>query len=45
MDDYRNTSTFLCLGFVNYRSSYGDFPMSIEWKLQEPAPAHLLRPV
>lgn len=45
MDDYRNTSTFLCLGFVNYRSSYGDFPMSIEWELQEPAPAHLLRPV
>lgn len=45
MDDYRNTSTFLCLGFVNYRSSYGDFPMSIKWELQEPAPAHLLRPV
>ena len=45
MDDYRNTSTFLCLGFANYRSSYGDFPMSIEWELQEAAPAHLLRPV
>lgn len=45
MDDYRNTSTFLCLGFANYRSSYGDFPMSIQWELQEPAPAHLLRPV
>lgn len=45
MDDYRNTSTFLCLGFVNYRSSYGDFPMSIKWELQEPAPAHLLKSI
>jgi hypothetical protein len=35
-DGYGNTAAFYCFGFVDYICSYGDKPMSIEWKLQQP---------
>lgn len=30
------TSSYYCLGEVEYRSSRGDFPMNIEWNLKTP---------
>jgi len=36
-DGYGNTSPFTCFGLVDYISSEGDFPMNINWKLQQPA--------
>ncbi len=35
-DGYGNTAPFYCFGFVDYIRSYGDKPMSIEWRLQQP---------
>lgn len=42
-DGFGNTSPFHCFGFVDYISSYDDFPMNVTWKLQEPAMAQYLK--
>jgi len=34
--DAFGTCPFYCFGLVDYVSSHGDFPMSIEWKLRNP---------
>ena len=44
-DGFGNTSPFYCFGFVNYISSYGDYPMSIEWELNEPIMPYFLNVV
>lgn len=44
-DGYRNTCPFYCLGLIDYIRSYGDFPMNIEWKLQEPALPQFIKAV
>jgi len=36
-DGYGNTCPFYCFGLVDYLSSSGDYPMSIEWRLQQKA--------
>jgi hypothetical protein len=36
-DGYGNTSPFHCLGLIDYITSYGDYPMDVEWTLREPA--------
>lgn len=36
-DGYGNTCPFTCFGLVDYISSEGDFPMNINWRLQQPA--------
>lgn len=36
-DAFGNTMPFHCFGFIDYIDSHDDYPMSIEWRLQEPA--------
>ena len=35
-DGFGNTCPFICFGLVDYISSTGDKPMSINWKMQQP---------
>lgn len=35
-DGYGNTCPFHCFGLVDYIDSYGDRPMSINWKMHQP---------
>jgi superfamily II DNA or RNA helicase len=44
-DGFGNTLPFHCMGFVDYLSSHGDFPMNITWKLQKPAMPQYLKVV
>ena len=44
-DDFGNTAPFHCFGFIDYVSSYGDFPMNITWKLEEPAMPYYLKTI
>jgi len=44
-DGYGNTCPFTCFGLVDYISSYGDYPMSINWKLQHKALPQFLKAV
>lgn len=44
-DGYGNTEAFYCFGFVDYIRSYGDKPMSIEWRLQEPVLPQFIKAV
>lgn len=44
-DGFNNTCPFHCFGLVDYIRSYGDFPMNIEWKLQEPIMPQYLKSV
>lgn len=44
-DGFGNTCPFHCFGLVDYIRSYGDFPMNIEWKLQEPIMPQYLKSV
>lgn len=36
-DAFGNTCPYYCMGQVDYISSYGNYPMNIEWQLQKPA--------
>ncbi len=40
-DEYGFTMSYVFLGEANYVKSHGEKPMNIEWKLEEPMPAHL----
>lgn len=44
-DGFGNTCPFHCFGLVDYVRSYGDCPMNIEWKLQEPVMPQYLKSV
>lgn len=44
-DGYGNTCPFLCFGLVDYISSEGDFPMNINWRLQQPALPEFIKAV
>lgn len=44
-DGFGNTCPFHCFGLVDYIRSYGDCPMNIEWKLQEPIMPQYLKSV
>jgi superfamily II DNA or RNA helicase/HKD family nuclease len=44
-DGYGNTLPFYCFGFVDYISSRGDKPMSIEWELQQPIMPQFLKAI
>lgn len=36
-DGFGNTMPYYCMGLVDYIRSTGNFPMNIEWQMQEPA--------
>lgn len=44
-DGFGNTCPFHCFGLVDYIRSYGDCPMNIEWKVQEPIMPQYLKSV
>lgn len=44
-DGFGNTSPYYCMGKVEYVSSHGNFPMNIEWKLQNPALSQFIKVV
>ena len=44
-DGYGNTNPFYCLGYVNYVSSSGDYPMNIIWRTEQPIMAQFLKAV
>jgi superfamily II DNA or RNA helicase/HKD family nuclease len=44
-DGFGNTCPFYCFGFVDYISSHGDFPMNIEWKVEQPIMAKFVKAV
>jgi len=44
-DGYGNTCPYYCMGFVDYISSHGNFPMNIEWRLRKPAMAKFIKAV
>ncbi len=44
-DGFGNTSPFHCFGPVNYVSSYGDRPMNITWRLEEPIMAQYMKAI
>lgn len=44
-DGFGNTSPYYCMGLLNYLDSYGDFPMNIRWRLEEPALPRFIKAV
>jgi superfamily II DNA or RNA helicase/HKD family nuclease len=44
-DGFGNTSPFYCFGFVDYITSTGDRPMSIEWQMHQPILPHFIKAV
>lgn len=44
-DGYGNTCPFYCFGLVDYIDSYGDKPMSINWKMHQPILPHFINAV
>ena len=42
-DEYGIAMSYVFLGEASFVKSYGDRPMSIEWRLSEPIPAGLLK--
>jgi len=41
-DAYDLTEAYYCLGTVQYKDSYGDKPMTITWKMDNPIPSFIL---
>lgn len=44
-DGFGNTNPFYCFGYVDYITSTGEKPMSIEWKVEKPIMAKFLETV
>ena len=44
-DGFGNTNPFYCFGYIDYITSTGEKPMSIEWKVEKPIMAKFLEAV
>jgi hypothetical protein len=40
-DQFGNTMGYVFLGKAGFLDSYGDKPMNIQWRLEEPMPAYI----
>lgn len=40
-DEFGNTMGYVFIGKANFMKTYGEKPMNIQWKLEEPMPAYL----
>ena len=40
-DEFGNTMGYVFLGKAGFQNSYGDKPMNIQWRLEEPMPAYI----
>lgn len=41
-DSFGFTNSFYCLGFMKFDTSFGERPMSIDWKMEQPIPGIIL---